>query len=271
MQARCRIAFLLFFLPFLVIGCRSNTNKLESELRTRDQLYRDALEEQRRMEANNIALRHELDAVRQGGPVGPTGPASGFGVKRIALGRGTGGLDLDSTPGDELLQVVVEPRDGEDHAFKAPGTLHIFALEVTQQGIKNPLCLWEIPPDKLHASWKSGLLSTGYTLTMPWKALPIYENVRIVVRFVTPDQRSFEADRDIKVRVVPGALQKRPEIVPGPPIYEMGPILMPTGKSTSSWMRAPEEPSTPTRTQWRADPPSAPGGTITIGQPMPLD
>ena len=71
-------------------------------------------------------------------------------------------------------------------------------------------------------------MSAGYTLTMPWKSLPVYENVRVLVRFVTPDQRAYEADRDIKVRVVPGASQKRPEFPPQPheivpPAFETGP------------------------------------------------
>ncbi len=69
MQARCRAAFLLFFLPLLCLstGCSSNkNNKLENELRTRDQQYRDALEEQRRMEGNNAAAHNENEALRPG-------------------------------------------------------------------------------------------------------------------------------------------------------------------------------------------------------------
>src|SRR5205809_93267 len=98
MQARCRAAFLLFFLPLLLLpaGCRSNkSGKLEGELRTREQMYREALEEQRRMEANNIALRNEVEALRQKGKTIPEQPVSSFGVKRIVLGRATGGVDQD--------------------------------------------------------------------------------------------------------------------------------------------------------------------------------
>ncbi len=272
MQARCRIALLLFFLPlFCISGCRSNNSgKLESELRTRDQLYREALEEQRRMEVNNLALRQELDVLRHGNKGTPDQLISTFGVKRIVLGRATGGVDQDNIPGEELLQVIVEPRDSEEHAFKAPGILQIYVLETTPQGIKTPLSMWEIPPDKLQTSWKAGLLSTGYTLTMPWKIVPIYENVRIVVRFVTPDGRAFEADRDVKVRLVPGAIQKRTldgPPLPGPaPTYEAGPTLVPM--SGSSWLRGPTEAQAPHRTQWR---PASQDANVTMGRPMPID
>jgi hypothetical protein len=276
MQARCRAAFFLFFLPLLALisGCRSNTGKLENELRSRDQQYREALEEQRRIEGSNLHLRQELDALRNAGKKSPDQPPSTFGVKRIVLGRATGGLDQDNIPGEELLQVVVEPRDSEDHTFKAPGTLQIYALEVTPQGIKVPLCMWEIGPEKLEPAWKTGLLSTGYTLTLPWKVLPIYENVRIVVRFTTPDGRAYEADRDIKVGLVPGAIQKRPEAppeklpMPSPaPTFETGPFLLPTSQTTTSWRRTPGEPEPAQRSNWQpVTPPS-----VTIGTPRPLE
>ncbi len=281
MQARCRAAFLLFFLPLLCLstGCSSNkNNKLENELRTRDQQYRDALEEQRRMEGNNAALRNENEALRQGGKTTPDLPASTFGVKRIVLGRETGGVDLDNIPGDELLKVVVEPRDSEGHSFKAPGCLQIYALEITPQGIKTPLCMWDISADKLQGSWNSGLLSAGYTLTLPWKVLPIYENVRIVVRFTTPDQRAFEADRDIKVRLVPGALQKRPDMHPEAmpaPTFDVGPTLLPT----TSYRPEPSGSMAPQSTQWQpvapegngVPQPAAPATRVTIGEPGPLN
>ena len=100
---------------------------------------------------------------------------------------------------------MVEPRDGDDHTIKAPGTLQIFALEITPQGLKTPLCMWDIPAEQLRQSWKQGLLSTGYTLTLPWKqCCRRRSTVRVIVRMTTPDQRVFEADKDIKVRVVPG-------------------------------------------------------------------
>jgi hypothetical protein len=290
MQARCRAAFLLFFLPllFLSTGCRSNkTNKIEGELRSREEMYREAVEEQRRMEANNQALRMEIEALRAKEKVAPEIAPTVYGVKRIVLGRETGGVDQDKTPGDELLRVVVEPHDASDRAFKVPGSMQIYALEITPQGIKTPLCMWDIAPDKVQESWKDNLLSAGYTLTLPWKNLPIYENVRIIVRFTTPDQRAFEADRDIKVRLVPGAIQKRSDSPPDTlpmPHHDHGPILLPT---SSSWRR---EPSGPPSSSWQpvtpeanamprpmppesnvAPSPITPVNRVTIGLPRPLD
>lgn len=267
MRAGCRCAFFLLFL-FANFGCRNRTDVVEGELRTRETLYREALEEQRRSEARVEALQREVEALRKGSKLLPEQAAQTFGVKRIALGRSTGGYDGDNLPGDEMLQVVIEPRDSDDHTIKAPGTLHILALESSPQGIKTPLSNWDVPADKLRQSWKQGLLSTGYFLTLPWKNLPQYETVRVVVRFVTPDQRVFEADKDVKVRLVPGATQMRRdpvlETLPAPsplPVGENGPFLVP-----SSW--SPASPRTHT-TQWHAvDGPSTP---VSLRPSRPLD
>jgi hypothetical protein len=264
MLARCRGTFFLLFLPFLCLstGCRNKTDLVEMELRTKETLFRQCLEDQQRSQAYIQALQLEIEALRKGNKLTPEQAASSFGIKRIVLGRATGGVDNDGVPGDEALQVVVEPRDSEDHSIKAPGTLQIFTLEITPQGIKTPLCMWDISAEQLRLSWKQGLLSTGYSLTLPWKQLPAHEQVRVVVRFITPDQRVYEADKDIRVRLVPGAVQKRWEMTPMPqPLPDEGPMLLPTSRVTSS------SPASNT-TQWR---PLSDDRAVTVGRPRPLD
>jgi hypothetical protein len=265
MLARCRGAFFLLFLPLLLtsMGCRNKTDVVEMELRTREHLYRDLLEEQQRSEGRIQALQLEIDALRKGSKITPEQAASTYGLKRIVLGRSTGGFDKDGLPGDELLEVVVEPRDYDDHAIKAPGTLNVTTLEITPQGVKIPLSTWDISAEQLRQHWKQGLLSTGYTLTLPWKQFPVHEQVRVVVRFVTPDQRVYEADKDVKVRLVPGASAKRlestPELLPIPaPAPETGPTLVPMSRI----MPAPHT------TQWR---PVDSNRVVTIGTPRPLE
>ena len=82
-----------------------------------------------------------------------------------------------------MLQVFVEPRDGDGHTLKAPGTLTVHAFEITTEGLKKPLCSWEVSANESRRSWKSGLLSTGYSLVLPWKVWPSYDKVRVVAQF----------------------------------------------------------------------------------------
>jgi hypothetical protein len=213
MRAGGRLRFVLLCLVLgLAAGCR-NRDLLENELRHREELYRDALDEQRKAECRVESLQREVEVLRQGQPkLSPEQAALSLGVKRITLGRATGGYDKDGLPGDELLQVVVEPRDCDDHVIKAPGTLQICALEITPQGLKLPLCTWQLGPEELSKTWKQGLLSTGYTLFLPWKQQPHSEMVRVTVRLIVADSRVYETDKDVKVRCVPGLPPRPPDV-----------------------------------------------------------
>jgi hypothetical protein len=229
MKAGGRLSYLLLSLSLLLAGCRNN-DVLENELRHRESLYREALEEQRKAECRIDSLQREVEALRQGpARMPPEQAAMAFGVKRITLGRSTGGYDKDECPGDELLQVVVEPRDCDEHVIKAPGTLQVFALEITPQGLKVPVSSWEISSEDLRRTWKQGLLSTGYTLQLPWRQFPHCDMVRVVVRLIVAESRVYEADKDVRVHIVPGIPERPAEIVPSRP-----PVIVPSRPPESS-------------------------------------
>jgi hypothetical protein len=155
-----------------------------------------------------------------------TAPVAG--LKEITIGRGTGGIDEDKLPGDEAIQINIEPRDGDNHVVKVPGTMYITVLEVSPEGTKVPIGSWEIPPEKLRPLWKPGLMSNGYSIVLPWQKWPTSSKLRVVVRFALSDGRVFEADKDVTIRVpkVPPP-QLRP--VPGVPMEDHGPALAPEG------------------------------------------
>jgi hypothetical protein len=203
----------LLFLSLLlaVSGCRHNQELLETELRTKEIQYRELLDEFDKAKHHNQALEREVADLRHGVPIPPEVAAQTFTVKRITLGRMTGGQNTDKVAGDDALQVVLEPRDGSDHVIKAPGTLQVWTLDIDSHGVKVPLNSWVVGPGELGRSWRSGFLGSSYTLTLPWKNWPHSENVRVVVRLVLGDGRIFEADRDVKVRLTPGAPRHTPD------------------------------------------------------------
>src|SRR5437870_3140659 len=130
----------LFVLCGLLVGCGwRNRELLENELRAKEIQYNELRDEHERTEHYNRSLEREVNSLHQGEKILPEQAAQTFGLKRITLGRMTAGVDTDNKAGDDALQVVVEPRDGADHLVKAPGTLHVLALQVDSQGIKTPL------------------------------------------------------------------------------------------------------------------------------------
>ncbi len=271
MTAGCRFWLPLLCLPLALLGCR-NKDLLETELRTKEIQYRELLDEHDRTQEHNRALQREIEALRKGKKLSAEQAAQIFNLKRIVLGRLTGGQDRDNKAGDDALLLVVEPRDGADHVIKAPGTLQVWTLEINGQGIKTPANDWTIPADELRRAWKSGLLSNGYVLTLPWKTYPLSEKMRVGVRLTTPDGRVFETDKDIRVRLVPGA--DRPKTSPPP---DKGPDLFhndilnfprPADEQGQAPVRtAPVAPIAPAGT-WRASPLD---GVIRLRVPVPVN
>jgi len=261
MTAGRRTVLLALLVPCIVLcGCRRN-DLVESELRKKETVLRETLLELKRIEAQNDALQREIGAIRQdhgpGVPILPPEIASPlFGLNRVTLGRGTGGYDNDNLPGDEALQVVVEPRDGDDHVVKVPGSLHVTAIEINTQGLKHALCWWALTPEQLRPTWKQGLLSTGYAVVLPWTVFPQHENIRVLVQFKLADGRCFEADKDVKVRLLPIAPHPQPGLPPTLPAP--GSFIVPSAGTQAAPMAD---------LRWS---PAAGSGSVQISRPQPL-
>lgn len=231
MLARRRVPFCLVTLALFLApaaGCRSASDLVEAELRSLEKDLRDIKEELFRSEAQNDALQRELSAVRKG-PTSAAKPtpeqaSQTYTLKSIAIARGTGGYDEDGVPGDEALQLVLEPRDADGHAIKAPGSLTVQALEITVEGLKTPLDIWEVPPEQLRKKWHSGLLTHGYQVILPWRNWPTSEKLRVVARFTLADGRAYEAERDITIRLTTAARRKSVPLLPGE-----APVIAPPG------------------------------------------
>ncbi len=195
-------------------GCRSDSHRVEAELRKRENDVRDLREELEHSETYNRALQMELRATHgdPAGPVLPDGPGLVFPVRSLTLGRQTGGRELEGVPGDGALQVVLEPRDAEGHAIKIPNAAAVIQVtEIGPEGLKHALSLWDIPPEQLRTHWRTGLLTTGYVLVLPWKIPPTTEKLRVVALLRLADGRAFEADKDVTIRLPSGV---KPRIMP---------------------------------------------------------
>jgi hypothetical protein len=209
-------------------GCRSHSDLVEAELRSRDHDLRELRDEVHRLESYNDSLQREIHSLRHDPASAPPPEAAAqhFSLKSVSLGRQTGGHHGDDCPGDDGLQVVLEPLDGDGHTIKAPGLLQVHALEVNPEGVKKMLSSWFVPPEKLRTTWRSGLLSTGYFVVLPWKLWPSTERLRVVAQFTLTDGRTFEADKDITVRLPPVA--KRKQLPPTPEVpVEPVPVPVP--------------------------------------------
>jgi hypothetical protein len=222
---------------FLAVGCRSNCDLVEAELRARESDLDHVRAELYRAEAQNQALARELHDLRHTSaakPLPEVAAQTGT-VSQVVLGRQTGGYDDDNCPGDEALQVVLEPRDTDGQSIKAPGALRVVVLQVSAEGLKAPLSSWELSPDQLRRTWHNGLLSTGYHVILPWKTWPTSPRLRVIAQFSLADGRIFEADKDVTVHLPPPAyrtapIEPGPEVAPAPrpaPVVDGPPLISP--------------------------------------------
>ena len=247
-------------------GCQ-NCDLVEAELRSRNSQVHELQEELHRAEAYNTALQRELQDLRQNPSLklSPELAAQTYTVQQVVLGRQTGGYMNGNGPGDDALQVVLQPRDPDGHDIKAPGALHVTALQVSPEGLKTPLSSWDLTPDQLRRTWRSGLFSTGYYVILPWKAWPSSSKLRVVAQFSLADGRAFEVDRDVTIHLATEAPHKPPLTPPdeGPGPHLPGPELpLPRRRAR------PDPCSHPGKaTRWRLSPP--PGGRPAKPGPCP--
>lgn len=213
-MTRIRVACVLALLA--AAGCRNTRSELvEAELRTRERELREARGELWQAQAVNQAFENTLRSQQCAQPVLRPGGSFGGQIKDVQLGRGTGGIDEDKVPGDEGIQVVLVPRDVDGSAIKVPGTLRVTALEISPEGLKTPLSTWEVSVSDLRRTWRSGLFSTGYHVSLPWQKLPTTERLRIVATFQPLEGGVFEAEKDVAVKLLAEAIRGQLP-VPGP-------------------------------------------------------
>ena len=195
----------------LIAGCKSNGryDGVEAELRTRNRELAETHQALDRSRELNRAYEQTRGQFPGAVPAPLNYPAAVCGLREIALGRGTGGVDDDAIPGDEYLMAVIVPTDDDKSAVKVQGTASIAAWESGPDGVKRLIGTWELSPEQLRSTWKSGLLATGYFIPLQWQQFPTQSKLRVAVRLTTTDGKVFEADRDISVkpqigRIAPG-------------------------------------------------------------------
>jgi hypothetical protein len=147
-----------------------------------------------------------------------------------------------------------------------------------------PLSTWDVSPADLRRTWHSGLFSTGYVAILPWQKWPTSDKVRIVVRFILPDGRLFEAEKDIRVRLMsPSDRQLPPPAVSEPlgPAIPGTPIPLPPPRKleevpppkNQAWWIVPEKDSKTIQASWRVESKEEPSlaDAVELQRPMPLN
>jgi hypothetical protein len=263
---RSRVARIALVLLVLA-GCRNNRSELvEAELRTKDRELRECRGDLFQSATMNQALENTLRAQQCSQPGQPVvrPPASGYlsQIKDIQLGRGTG---VDEEKAGQGVTIVLVPRDADDSPIKAAGTLTVNAIEINPEGLKRPLSSWDVTALQLRRSWKAGLFSTGYFVELPWQTPPSTEKLRIVATFRPLDGGTFEAEKDVLIKLPPEAIRVLPSAPTagiGPPVGLGPPTPVTGGPALPNLPVGPTPRPAPTESKrWQPAPP------VELGRP----
>lgn len=162
----------------------------------------------------------------------------------------SGGLDRDGIPGDELLTLLVSPRDAAGETLRTGGRLTIEVFDFAADGGRQQVGRWEFAGKELNELWHSGVIGRGFRLVDRWQAVPSSENVTVHVRLVTSDGRQFDKTGELTVSLpgdanrqasLSGATSEKPAArgVFETPEFEVVKVAQPTTPSMTfeEWAR----------------------------------
>jgi hypothetical protein len=121
----------------------------------------------------------------------------------------TRGANLDSTPGDDGLSLVLEPRNQAGEYVPQAAAVSIVVLDPTKSGDAARVARWNLDEKlvKQRISHSNG--TRGIHLQLPWAGgTPETNQVKLFVRYQTADGRSLEAQHDVILNPASQASQR---------------------------------------------------------------
>ena len=116
--------------------------------------------------------------------------------------RLTGGLDRDGAPGDEGIMVAVEPRDAEGHVVKGPGAVSVVLMDPSLAGDAARIARWDFAAEEVPSHFHNTFVAKGLQFELPWPdKAPANRDLRLFVRYTTPDGNKIMAEAPIDVRL----------------------------------------------------------------------
>ncbi len=112
----------------------------------------------------------------------------------------TGGLNRDGEPGDDLLSVMVIPRDENGDPVKLPGRITFELHDMTLAESERRLGRWKFSPTEMREHWQSGFVGNGFRFQLPWQQKPRNSTLLIHARLNTPDGRQFDATHEVRIQ-----------------------------------------------------------------------
>lgn len=192
---------------------------------------------------------------------------SGGDVRSITLGRRTGGLQLDSAPGDDGVLVVIEARNARGEATSARAAASLVLIDPAVPGEGGRYARWDLDADDVEALFRTpqGSDEAGTYFELPWPdGPPAHTRLKLFVRMTTDDGRQLQAERDVVVELGAAAAQ-----MPS----TAGPVVTANANVAADRRAAeavPAGPATSEPLRWGRTPNSAEASNVPNELPLPI-
>jgi hypothetical protein len=118
--------------------------------------------------------------------------------------RLTRGVDLDASPGDDGLEIVLEPLNDLGEMVVLPGPIDVVLLDyaLRDQGEEARVGRWDLSATDVVRFIQDTPDEDGIRLQLLWpEGPPKHSRLRLDIRYRTLDGRNLDARRDVEVRL----------------------------------------------------------------------
>lgn len=199
---------MLALLALVPIGCaaRGNVEMLESELRRQEQTQQELAEELKSARAELRVARTDADNLRaqlsQRGQTSLVSEQADVLYKAEAIRFNTmltSGANRDGQPGDDGLNILLQPVDAQGDLVKLAGAIELDLLDLNRDGESQRIGRWQFTAEEVRDRWHRGFLSAGYLFQLDWQTVPVSSELTLHARLASPDGRTFSATTQVKV------------------------------------------------------------------------
>ena len=178
----------------------------ESQIDTFEDLRMPELEDPTDLEGSSNPSRRQPGQLTLDGPefsVGYDNRATESPiVTEVKINRdATRGHDVDGIPGDEGIDLLIQPKTADGSVEFLAGELTVSVIDPSQTAALQRIGLWKFLPEETELFFANDELGNqGILLHLPWdQSTPINSRLIVHVRFIAPDGRILKTSSELRV------------------------------------------------------------------------
>jgi hypothetical protein len=124
-------------------------------------------------------------------------------ITEVVINRDvTRGHDVDGIPGDEGIDLLIQPRTSNGRIEYQTGELTVSVIDPAVSPDRQRIGLWKFLPGETELFFANDERGDrGILLHLPWdQSTPTNNKLRVHVRLITPDGRTFKTSTELRIK-----------------------------------------------------------------------